>query len=100
VKKLNSGTVGSNPTGMVTINGITYFTANSNETWRTDGTEGGTYKLGQTGAASNFYLFQGFVYFKGGSHLYKTDGTTAGTTLVKENCSPSNFFAFNTTLLF
>ncbi|MBI3386224.1 MAG: hypothetical protein HY027_00640 [Deltaproteobacteria bacterium] len=118
----------SNPYNFVTIDGISYFSADDGihgrELWRTDGTSAGTYLvkdvwLGDEGSEPlsltdvDGRLF--FVAASGGDHcgLWRSDGTNDRTTLVREfrgttiGCrglhgylGPRQFTAVNGTLFF
>jgi ELWxxDGT repeat protein len=82
----------------VDAGGAFFFPANDGtsgtELWRSDGTEGGTFRLkdivpGAGGSSPwNFVTAGGLVYFKasdgaGANHLWRSDGTEAGTFPLK-----------------
>src|SRR5205085_11949798 len=82
----------------VTVNGVAYFAANTGindrELWRSDGTEGGTRRVGDLAPGDDgswpreFVALDGTLYFiayeaqRRGDRdaLYRSDGTEAGTT--------------------
>lgn len=121
---LNTTTDGSWASGFTQAGAYTYFTArgadgNSNELWRTDGTDAGTIQLtfctthnfmGGCGA-SNLVAMGSAVYFSyrtpnAGRELWKSTGTVAGTTLLKDiavgtdDSSPEQLTAVGNTLYF
>ncbi len=104
---------GADPAWLTVVNGVLYFTANSNaygagELWRTNGTAAGTVLVKdiQTGTewaeggerpagSESRYLtnLNGTLYFisdyfnsdgAGGQRLWKSNGTAAGTVVVKD----------------
>ncbi|MDF2187904.1 ELWxxDGT repeat protein [Paraflavitalea sp. CAU 1676] len=94
-----SSALGSNPKGMLEINGVTYFTATmkttGTELWKTDGTAAGTMLVRDifpgipTSVPSHFVNKDGVLYFQAndgvhGAELWKSDGTAAGTVMVKD----------------
>ncbi len=89
----------SNPSAVVEVNGIGYFSADDGvhgrELWRTDGSPEGTYMLadiapGPTGGMSaHMANLNGTLIFSAndgatGFELWKSDGTTQGTVLVAD----------------
>lgn len=101
VKDINPGSGGSNPSGLVNLNGVLLFNADDgsgsgNELWRSDGTDAGTTLVkdinpgsGGSGDAGGVVINNDTLIFSAfttsqGSELWRTDGTEAGTSLIKE----------------
>lgn len=100
VKDIVVGDASSNPGDFAVMNDILYFVVNTTsswpvnyELWRSDGSEGGTYRV--MGGFRNFYLPEQLVavgstlFFSAGDdvhgkELWKSDGTEAGTEMVKD----------------
>jgi trimeric autotransporter adhesin len=99
VTDINPGSASSNPTEMITVNGIVFFVANDGvhgyELWRTDGTLQGTLlikdivqgpqgsspeKLTKVGSQVFFCMRDPIL----GWTLWRSDGSDAGTKLVKD----------------
>jgi len=88
----------SNPSAVVEVNGIGYFSADDGvhgrELWRTDGSPEGTYIVadinpGIASSSPEIINFNGTLFFKAtvsgsGADLWKTDGTSTGTVLVAD----------------
>ena len=86
----------SDPSAVVTMNGLGYFDASDGvhggQLWRTDGTTAGTQPVttGQNLAPSQLINVNGTLYFVGidpaaaGMAIYKSDGTASGTVLLKD----------------
>jgi ELWxxDGT repeat protein len=112
VKDLNTSPLytASEPSAVVVMNGVGYFSAyddvHGRELWRTDGTEAGTRLVVDlapglaggmpevSGNAPQMAVLNGALYFVGndGSHgfeLFRTDGTEAGTVLVGDTAPGS-----------
>ncbi|MFH7245724.1 MAG: ELWxxDGT repeat protein [Spirulina sp.] len=118
VKDLWDGPYGSNPKGLIDVNGTLFFsTTERNGLWKSDGTEVGTVLVKhlalQTGSSSAKTLadINGTLFFTAnegihGSELWKSDGTATGTGLVKDVFSgsdaalPSSLTNVNGTLFF
>ena len=97
VKDINPGQDGSNPHTFVNANGTVFFVANSNELWKSDGTEAGTQRVQtfvqiRTGdgerpvALGNEVVFKAESWSGFGRELWVTDGTT---TTQFQTCSGS-----------
>src|SRR5258706_9843251 len=99
-----SGAAGSFPNHLTVMGGVLYFRA-SNELWRTDGTEVGTWQVKQINTNLNgssnvrsIVSTGSRLYFSAASsgsdyELWQSDGTDSGTTLVKDirpGTSPSS----------
>jgi ELWxxDGT repeat protein len=87
VRDINPGNSGSNPHTFVNANGTVFFVANSNQLWKTDGTEAGTQQVQgfvqiRTGDGERPVVLGDEVIFKAeswsgfGRELWVTDGTT------------------------
>jgi len=127
VKDINTGAVGSSPSGFTVFNGISdgangalYFSASDGalgsrfELWKTDGTGLGTVLVKNwpvTSFPSGFTVFSGALYFQAddgvsGLELWKSNGTLGGTVLVKDinpgaaPSFPNGFTVFNGALYF
>jgi ELWxxDGT repeat protein len=117
LKDINARSFSSNPSGLITIGNLTFFSADDGvhgrEMWRTDGTAAGTFMLkdivtgtgragvksfsgpgaglgnnaGQYAPLGNRLLF---VAGENQEQLWITDGTTARTTLVSDSLIPGN----------
>ena len=63
---------------------------NSNQLWKTDGTDEGTIRISGVGSVTELIVMGDTLYFTGsgsgggGRELWKTDGTSDGTVLVKD----------------
>lgn len=114
-----AGTGGSNPSSLVVMNDVLFFSADDgvigNELWSSDGTTAGTVLVKDimpgagTGLAptSKLLVARARLFFQGnggaaeGSELWMSDGTTAGTTLLLDinpgasSSSPSLFANIN-----
>lgn len=123
VKDIKLGQGSSNPSSLVVINDILYFTANDgfhgSELWKSDGTENGTQLVkdikqndqNDYNGPLNLINFNGKLFFTAtnnidGFELWTTDGTEAGTYMVKDinvgasGSSPSDLFVFKNNLYF
>lgn len=86
VKELNTSLApyGSNPVHLQHVGNLVYFmTQSTNELWRTDGTEAGTFFLSK--GARGRVAFGGKLWFTkadGDTQLWSTDGTVAGTQAI------------------
>ncbi|AXG72247.1 ELWxxDGT repeat protein [Kordia sp. SMS9] len=124
VKDIRPGDNSSDPSSLVLINDILYFTAydgvNGNELWKSDGTEAGTVMVkdirpndnSEYNGPTDLIAFNGSLYFTAtnnidGTELWKSDGTEAGTVMVKDinqspngSSIPSELFIFNNALYF
>lgn len=102
VKDIRPGSLGSNPNGLIALNGEVYFSANNgvhgNELWRSNGTAAGTLLVKDIYAGSlgsdPAYLVDGHgvLMFSAndgitGRDLWKSNGTAAGTVKVLEGAS-------------
>lgn len=77
----------------IVFNGIMYFTAftnissSSNQIWRSDGTELGTYPITDdpngVSQQPHLQIHKNAIYFWDGSELYRSEGTKESTKLVK-----------------
>lgn len=106
VKDINPGgdtTGNSNPP--IVMNGVMYFTTLdgefASELWRSDGTEVGTYRLGDVIQVEQLHMARlGNRILFGGqtvdteNELWRTNGTEAGTTLVKRIAPPGSFGSY------
>lgn len=84
-------TVPDNSTNFVTMGDLVYFTVGA-ALWRTDGTEAGTFQLGDRFNQGNLWehalyarYLNGYAYFvnEGNTTLWRSDGTTSGTVLLR-----------------
>ncbi|MBL9122919.1 MAG: hypothetical protein JNG90_04760, partial [Planctomycetaceae bacterium] len=116
INRTNLPDVNASISDFLEVKGIVYFIAtdgveNNRQLWRTDGTDLGTYRLGDVALANNIYLadlveMDGVVYFAGYSSdatgLWRSDGTQAGTYLVKPFAvgAPYQLVAVGQTLYF
>lgn len=123
VKDIKLGQGSSNPSSLVLVNDILYFTANDGfhgpELWKSDGTESGTIMVKdirqnnqiENYGPSNLINFNGKLFFTAtndidGLELWTSDGTEAGTYMVKDinigasGSSPSDLFVFKNNLYF
>ena len=120
VKDINSGSIGSMPSGLTVIGTTLYFVADNgtsgSELWRSDGTEGGTrmlrdIKIGSAGSNPNkLTVMNGILYFAAddgsGMELWRSDGTPGGTLRVRdifvgtESSNPRDLLAFGNILYF
>ncbi|MBU6277202.1 MAG: fibronectin type III domain-containing protein, partial [Planctomycetes bacterium] len=104
---------GSNPDGFATAGGAVYFGAQERvfgptffNVWKTDGTAGGTVKVGSVGSVTNgrfgFTEFGGSVIFCAdtptGRGIYRTEG--AGAVLVADGFDTEEFTVFGGKLYF
>lgn len=85
------GSYGRDPSQLVNVNGILYFTAQPGyffrELWRSDGTAAGTYRISAPSAPSPTRLtnVDGTLFFiRDNNELWKSDGTATGSALVVE----------------
>jgi len=105
LRDIVAGSGSSNPHSFVTINGITFFTAN-NQLWKTDGTVAGTTMLmgGPVPGTSNTEVrmleVNGQLFFAANNQLWKSDGTAGGTVLVEAVNNPRHFANLNGLLVF
>lgn len=91
-------TSASNPSEIVTISGVHYFTAFDGfrtDLWRSDGTGNGTYRVKEIspGVVGGLIAVGNTLYFHAddevhGAELWKSDGTENGTVLVKDTAVP------------
>jgi ELWxxDGT repeat protein len=130
VKDINPGSLGSEASQFVTLNGIAYFRANDGahgfELWRSDGTAAGTQLVTDlrtgtpNGFPDNIAVANDALYFNAfdvpearGSKVWRSDGTASGTVLLVDTYPgllagypdgpplPGSFVALNaTTVLF
>ncbi|MCD0468862.1 ELWxxDGT repeat protein [Flavobacterium sp. JAS] len=122
IKDIKSGQNSSNPSSLVFINDILYFTASDGihgtELWKSDGTESGTVIVKDIRPNNNdeYYGPAGLLNFNGklyfvattdtnGSELWTSDGTESGTHIIKDinpngSSSPGNLFVFKDNLYF
>jgi ELWxxDGT repeat protein len=99
VKEIRSGPMGSNPSNLVNVNGILFFSAddgvNGVELWKSDGTAAGTIMIKdispfsgssypQSLANANGTLFFAADNGDSGMEIWKSDGSASGTVLVKD----------------
>ncbi|MEA5502279.1 ELWxxDGT repeat protein, partial [Halotia wernerae UHCC 0503] len=93
VKDIKPGSGSSYPNKFVNINGTLYFTANSRELWKSDGTTEGTVLVEDPGfidfGSPEIININGTFYFIKddgihGKELWKSDGTQESTVLVKD----------------
>jgi ELWxxDGT repeat protein len=87
VKDINTtlSPAGSNPHRFLEMGALSFFVAGNlpgtnaaPQLWRTDGTEAGTFQVGQGGEGK--IVWNGRLWFSGGhGDLWSTDGTVAGT---------------------
>jgi len=96
VRDIRLGSGSSTPSNLVNFNGTLFFRANDGSgvvVWQTDGTAGGTRKVG-TGytSAGNLTIVGNALYFttSNGQQLWKTDGTDGGTVLVSNLGTTAN----------
>lgn len=93
---INKGYLSSSPDRFIVINEILYFIANSNELWKTDGSDLGTVKIKEfEGNYTKLINFNNTLYLStysdaNTSILWKSDGTEQGTTAIKELYVVSN----------
>ncbi len=110
VKDIRPGSSDSFPNYFITINGITYFTANDGskgvELWKTDGTSNGTQIVkdittGSSGSSiRKIVAYNNKVYFVNGNSLWASDGTDNGTITVKDDLGiVKTIFTLNNQLL-
>jgi ELWxxDGT repeat protein len=112
VADLSHGAVGSDPQGLVDLDGILLFTVSGSAIWRSDGTATGTQQVAPIGFHTQCRsVWAGVLYMQAGNNdtnmeLWKTDGTAAGTVLIKdinpgtESSTPCRFTELNGELLF
>jgi ELWxxDGT repeat protein len=99
VADINPGSSSSNPSNLINVNGLLYFTANDGthgqELWKSDGTAAGTVMIKDINPGSgssnpgNLTKVNGTLLFSAsdgahGNELWKSDGTTAGTVMVAD----------------
>jgi ELWxxDGT repeat protein len=100
VKDIAPGTNGSDPQGLVNLNGTLFFSASDGtgfELWRSDGTEAGTYLVRDIQTVDSLLgsfpqvltRVGGALFFSAddgihGRELWRSDGTVAGTVLVRD----------------
>ncbi len=104
---------------IVNVNGVYYFSGNSQSTidgdlWRTDGTEAGTTLVkdfDEFYGVRDLTNVNGTLFFSAGDpvngrELWKSDGTSVGTVIVKDisagasSADPDEFLAVGSTLYF
>jgi ELWxxDGT repeat protein len=84
-----------NPTNLVEMNGLLFFTSSYSSLWKSDGTAEGTYEIPLPGVSpfnhdiDHLVNVNGTLYFAArgeneGTELWKSDGTAAGTGLLKD----------------
>jgi MYXO-CTERM domain-containing protein len=121
VADIYPGAVGSGPSQLFHMRGLTYFTAvdtqHGVELWRTDGTSRGTYLLkdifpgNKSSGIRTFTEYNGWLFFVAndgvnGLELWRSDGTPEGTELVRDivlgsgGGAPSGFTVFGGKLYF
>lgn len=122
VKDIFPGGNSSNPSNLLEVNGILYFTANNGtngvELWKSDKTETGTKMIKDINPIStseyngpfNFINFNGILFFTAndginGFELWRSDGSENGTYMVKDinpsgDSRPLGLFVFNGILYF
>ncbi|PIF30000.1 putative secreted protein (Por secretion system target) [Flavobacterium sp. 9] len=122
IKDIKTGLNSSNPSSLVVINDILYFTASDDlhgtELWKSDGTEPGTkiIKDIRPNNSDDYYGPSGLLNCNGklyfiatnetnGFELWTSDGTESGTHMVKDinpngNSNPNSLFVFKNNLYF
>jgi ELWxxDGT repeat protein len=122
VKDIFPGANSSNPSNLLEVNGILYFTANNGvngvELWKSDKTETGTKMIKDINPLSsseyygpfNFMNYNGILFFTAndgvnGFELWRSDGSESGTYMVKDinpngDSRPLGLFVFNGILYF
>ncbi|OAZ03895.1 ELWxxDGT repeat protein [Flavobacterium succinicans] len=122
VKDIYPGGNSSNPSNLLEVNGILYFTANNGvngvELWKSDKTESGTKMVKDIDPANkseysrlfNFTNNNGILFFTAndgvnGFELWRSDGSESGTFMVKNinstgDSTPQELFVFNGILYF
>lgn len=122
IKDIKPGQNSSNPSNLVLVNDILYFTANDGvhgtELWKSDGTESGTLMIKDIrpnnnddyNGPSNLLSFNGKLFFTAtndinGIELWESDGTEPGTNMIKDinpngDSNPNGLFVFNNGLYF
>lgn len=92
LKDIAEGPRSSFPHSLVQVGSLVFFFVkglDQFELWRTDGTESGTFKLGQYQVLANAVQFQGSLLFIGqtadyGSEAWISDGTVGGTARISD----------------
>ena len=98
---------------IVPVGKLVYFSLGGAgaDLWRSDGTEGGTFKIKDLNSISHLTNVNGKLFFtaaesfKGEAELWQSDGTETGTAMVKNivegsSSSPQNLINYNGQLVF